>query len=143
MYSDDFDVKEKAKVGDNNADESNGEFINGLKNLSLGNGKDEICYEGTFIRFNIHLLTGMEQEGENSTAKKSSTEATSEVDDDTVSWELKWSQNETAEVHGPHTTEQMQAWAKEGYFKSGAWVRRNGQQGQFYSAARVDFELYL
>lgn len=64
-------------------------------------------------------------------------------EDEVVTWELKWSQNEDAEVNGPHTTEQMQAWSKEGYFKSGAWVRRTGQQGQFYSAARVDFELYL
>lgn len=37
----------------------------------------------------------------------------------------------------------MNAWAREGYFKSGAWVRRTGQNNQFYDAARVDFELYL
>ncbi|XP_020292835.1 CD2 antigen cytoplasmic tail-binding protein 2 homolog [Pseudomyrmex gracilis] len=60
-----------------------------------------------------------------------------------VTWELKWSQNEDAEIYGPHTSEQMQAWSKEGYFKNGAWVRRTGQQNQFYNAARVDFELYL
>lgn len=74
------------------------------------------------------------------TETKKSEEAEEE---ERVTWELKWSQNSDAEVNGPHTTEQMQAWAKEGYFKSGAWVRRSGQQGQFYSAARVDFELYL
>lgn len=62
---------------------------------------------------------------------------------DEVMWEFKWSQNETAEIYGPHTTEQMYAWAKEGYFKNGAWVRRTGQNSQFYNAARVDFELYL
>lgn len=60
-----------------------------------------------------------------------------------VTWDLKWSQDENAEVHGPHTSQQMHAWAKEGYFKKDAWVRRTGQQNQFYSAARVDFELYL
>lgn len=60
-----------------------------------------------------------------------------------IMWELKWSQDENAEIHGPHTSEQMHAWAKEGYFKSGAWVRRRGQNNQFYNAARVDFELYL
>ncbi|XP_043787766.1 CD2 antigen cytoplasmic tail-binding protein 2 homolog [Apis laboriosa] len=60
-----------------------------------------------------------------------------------IMWELKWSQDENAEIHGPHTSEQMHAWAKEGYFKSGAWVRRKGQNNQFYNAARVDFELYL
>ncbi|XP_076161558.1 CD2 antigen cytoplasmic tail-binding protein 2 homolog holn1 [Ptiloglossa arizonensis] len=70
----------------------------------------------------------------------------SEKDDnkeDEVTWELKWSQDENAEIHGPHTSQQMQAWSKEGYFKSGAWVRRTGQNNQFYNAARVDFELYL
>ncbi|XP_034936831.1 CD2 antigen cytoplasmic tail-binding protein 2 homolog [Chelonus insularis] len=60
-----------------------------------------------------------------------------------VKWELKWSQNDDAEINGPHTTEQMFSWAKEGYFKSGAWVRRAGQAGEFYSASRIDFELYL
>ncbi|XP_012233577.1 CD2 antigen cytoplasmic tail-binding protein 2 homolog [Linepithema humile] len=63
--------------------------------------------------------------------------------EESVTWDLKWSQNENAEVHGPYSTQQMQAWAKEGYFKVGAWVRRTGQQNQFYNSARVDFELYL
>ncbi|KAK1133639.1 hypothetical protein K0M31_011434 [Melipona bicolor] len=66
-----------------------------------------------------------------------------ESNEEEVTWELKWSQDENAEVYGPHTSEQMHVWAKEGYFKSGAWVRRTGQNNQFYNAARVDFELYL
>lgn len=72
------------------------------------------------------------------------------IDDDTkasdievVTWELKWSENDNAEISGPHTTEQMHAWSSEGYFKKGAWVRRTGQEGRFYSALRVDFELYI
>lgn len=76
-------------------------------------------------------------------AESSKTEEKIDINDAEVTWELKWSQNENAEIHGPHTTEQMQAWSKEGYFKTGAWVRRTGQKGQFYSAVRVDFELYL
>lgn len=60
-----------------------------------------------------------------------------------TSWELKWSQNDDAEVNGPHTTEQMFAWANEGYFKDKGWVRRTGQNGQFYTASRVDFEIYM
>ncbi|XP_011702039.1 PREDICTED: CD2 antigen cytoplasmic tail-binding protein 2 homolog isoform X1 [Wasmannia auropunctata] len=63
--------------------------------------------------------------------------------EENVTWDLKWSQNDNAEIHGPHTSQQMHAWAKEGYFKKGAWVRRTGQQNQFYNASRVDFELYL
>ncbi|XP_003491524.1 CD2 antigen cytoplasmic tail-binding protein 2 homolog [Bombus vosnesenskii] len=94
MYADDFDVKEKAKLDEN---ESN--------NKGIDNSEAEEAKE--------------------------------------VTWELKWSQDENAEVYGPHTSEQMNAWAREGYFKSGAWVRRTGQNNQFYDAARVDFELYL
>lgn len=30
-----------------------------------------------------------------------------------------------------------------GYFEAGVWVRRVGQEGDFYSSRRVDFELYL
>ncbi|CAD6238500.1 GSCOCG00008461001-RA-CDS [Cotesia congregata] len=63
--------------------------------------------------------------------------------DDEVKWELKWSQNDDDKVNGPYTSEQMHTWANEGKFKKGAWVRRVGQAGQFYSAARLDFELYL
>ena len=66
-----------------------------------------------------------------------------EAKEEEVTWELKWLQDENAEIHGPHTTQQMHEWAKEGYFKSGAWVRRTGETNQFYNAARVDFELYL
>ncbi|KAL6448519.1 hypothetical protein ACFW04_000425 [Cataglyphis niger] len=75
------------------------------------------------------------------TEATSAEESTSLAED--ITWDLKWSQNEDAEIHGPHTTQQMHAWAKEGYFKKGAWVRRTGQQSQFYNAGRIDFELYL
>lgn len=75
------------------------------------------------------------------TSNLGSSKDDSEVNE--VMWELKWSQDENAEVHGPHTSQEMYGWAKEGYFKTGAWVRRIGQQNPFYSAARVDFELYL
>ncbi|XP_011868035.1 PREDICTED: CD2 antigen cytoplasmic tail-binding protein 2 homolog [Vollenhovia emeryi] len=97
MYSDDFDKKEKAKLGD------------------ADSGK---------------------------TAEATEAEETTSLEEN-VTWDLKWSQDENAEVNGPHTSQQMHAWAKEGYFKKGAWVRRTGQQNQFYNAARVDFELYL
>ncbi|XP_018317886.1 CD2 antigen cytoplasmic tail-binding protein 2 homolog isoform X2 [Mycetomoellerius zeteki] len=76
------------------------------------------------------------------TAETSNTEENTLLEED-VTWDLKWSQDENAEIHGPHTSQQMHAWAQEGYFKKGAWVRRTGQQNQFYNAARVDFELYL
>lgn len=62
---------------------------------------------------------------------------------ETVQWEFKWENEEKAEIHGPHSTEEMQDWVNQGYFESGVWVRRVGQAGDFYSSRRVDFELYL
>ena len=64
-------------------------------------------------------------------------------DEESVTWELKWSQIEGAEVSGPYKTEKMLSWSKQGHFKKGAWVRRTGQAGDFYSATRIDFDLYL
>lgn len=58
-------------------------------------------------------------------------------------WEFKWSQGDDIEVHGPHNTDQMQQWVKEGYFKTGVWVRKCGIEGPFYTSNRIDFELYL
>lgn len=75
-------------------------------------------------------------------AETTSEDKTSDLEEN-VTWDLKWSQDENAEIHGPYSSQQMHAWAKEGYFKMGAWVRRTGQQNQFYNGARVDFELYL
>ena len=58
-------------------------------------------------------------------------------------WEFKWENKEDAEVHGPHSTSEMQSWTESSYFESGIWVRRVGQQSDFHSSKRVDFELYL
>jgi hypothetical protein len=59
-----------------------------------------------------------------------------------VMWEFKWEEKST-DIHGPHTTSQMQAWVDQGYFKRPVLVRKCGTDGQFYNSARVDFELYL
>lgn len=59
-----------------------------------------------------------------------------------VMWEFKWNQ-EDSEVHGPFTSVQMQQWVSEGYFKDGVFVKKCGQDSQFNSSNRIDFELYL
>ncbi|XP_047020485.1 CD2 antigen cytoplasmic tail-binding protein 2 homolog [Helicoverpa zea] len=59
-----------------------------------------------------------------------------------VKWEFKWNQNDE-DTSGPHSTEQMQKWSSEGYFKTGVWVRKQGEDSQFYTSNRIDFELYL
>lgn len=58
-----------------------------------------------------------------------------------VMWEFKWNKDDE-KIEGPNTSEQMQKWVEDGYFKNPVWVRRSGQE-QFYSSARIDFELYI
>lgn len=76
--------------------------------------------------------------GDNSSAEEKPVE---------LAWEFKWSKD-SDEVHGPHSTEQMQKWVESGHFKRDSsagevWVRKCGQDGPFYSSRRVEFELYL
>ncbi|KAJ0182489.1 hypothetical protein K1T71_001858 [Dendrolimus kikuchii] len=67
----------------------------------------------------------------------------SDNEDKEVKWEFKWSQDNSAEISGPHTTMQMHKWLTEGHFKTGVWVRKHGEDSQFYSSNRIDFELYM
>uniref|UniRef100_A0A182WF89 GYF domain-containing protein n=1 Tax=Anopheles minimus TaxID=112268 RepID=A0A182WF89_9DIPT len=58
-------------------------------------------------------------------------------------WEYKEQQDDET-VLGPYTTEQMQKFADDGRFTSGAFVRKvDSNDARFYSAARIDFDLYL
>ncbi|KAJ9587542.1 hypothetical protein L9F63_028205 [Diploptera punctata] len=59
-----------------------------------------------------------------------------------VMWEFKWEES-SSDIHGPHSSSQMQSWVEQGYFKSSVLVRKCGSEGQFYNSARVDFELYM
>lgn len=67
----------------------------------------------------------------------------SENETQELKWEFKWNQDDDTEVSGPHSTEQMNKWASEGHFKTGVWVRKHGEDSQFYSSNRIDFELYM
>lgn len=58
-----------------------------------------------------------------------------------ITWEFKWNENDE-KIHGPHSTQQMQHWVEEGYFKDGVWCRKVGQEGSFYTSKRIDFEIY-
>lgn len=57
-------------------------------------------------------------------------------------WEFKWDQNKD-DIQGPFDTKQMLKWSSEGYFKTGVWVRKCGEESNFYTSNRIDFELYL
>lgn len=87
-----------------------------------------------------------EKQNLGSGSKTDNDEAAKESDDDKpkeVKWEFKRSQDNSAEISGPHSTDQMQKWVSEGFFKTGVWVRKHGEDSQFYSSNRIDFELYL
>ncbi|XP_076852178.1 CD2 antigen cytoplasmic tail-binding protein 2 [Brachyhypopomus gauderio] len=60
-----------------------------------------------------------------------------------VMWEYKWENKENSELYGPFSSQQMQEWVEQGYFKDGVYCRRIDQEGaQFYNSKRLDFELY-
>ncbi|XP_055845315.1 CD2 antigen cytoplasmic tail-binding protein 2 homolog [Episyrphus balteatus] len=69
-------------------------------------------------------------------------EQTAVPDVEETTWEYKWKESDT-EVHGPFSTQQMQAWVDEKYFKKPILVRKYGTGEGFYSSSRIDFELYL
>ncbi|XP_060526791.1 CD2 antigen cytoplasmic tail-binding protein 2 homolog [Cylas formicarius] len=59
--------------------------------------------------------------------------------------ELLWEFKSTAQdndISGPYNTAQMIKWQKENYFKPGTMVRKYGEDSNFYSLSRIDFELY-
>ena len=77
------------------------------------------------------------------TEGKETAESTEQTSTDQVQWHFKWENKDTAEVHGPHSSQEMQQWVDQGYFDPGVWVRRVDQSGDFYSSKRIDFEIYL
>lgn len=72
---------------------------------------------------------------------------TSEKEDDEpntndIKWEFKWKQTDE-EIQGPYSTEKMLNWSTGDYFKDGVYVRKVGENTNFYSSNRIDFDLYL
>ncbi|KAJ3600507.1 hypothetical protein NHX12_031488 [Muraenolepis orangiensis] len=60
-----------------------------------------------------------------------------------VMWEYKWENVDGSELYGPFSSQQMQDWVDEDYFKDGVYCRKLDQEGsQFYNSKRLDFELY-
>uniref|UniRef100_A0A2M4BRI3 Putative cd2 antigen cytoplasmic tail-binding protein 2 n=1 Tax=Anopheles marajoara TaxID=58244 RepID=A0A2M4BRI3_9DIPT len=115
MYADDFDTREKNKLDGASAD---------------GSGQQA-------------KSTDEEKATSKSTATDDAEGEEGEKHETRLMWEYK-EQQDAETVHGPYTTEQMQTYADEGRFSSGAFVRKVGtDDGRFYSAARIDFDLYL
>ncbi|KAG9342902.1 hypothetical protein JZ751_015118 [Albula glossodonta] len=59
---------------------------------------------------------------------------------DEVMWEYKWENNESSELYGPFSSQQMQDWVDEGYFKDGVYCRKIGQEDMMAAGKRVQSE---
>lgn len=59
-----------------------------------------------------------------------------------VRWEFRWEESEDAEIHGPHTSQEMLDWQESGFFAKGVFVRKAGSKQEFRDGKRIDFELY-
>ncbi|KAL1242075.1 CD2 antigen cytoplasmic tail-binding protein [Trichinella spiralis] len=114
-----------------------------LVNLLVSDGLFEV-YGYTYEKFNFELKNVDESQlYKNEIAAKRARKSESE-DDTGVQWEFKWTDDESAPVYGPHSTQQMLNWTKDGYFKNGVMVRRYDEpNARFYSSKRIDFELYM
>jgi CD2 antigen cytoplasmic tail-binding protein 2 len=67
----------------------------------------------------------------------------SKVDEEPqLMWEYKLTQDENEKLIGPFSTLEMQKKVDNGDFKDNVFVRKVGESN-FYSSARVDFDLYL
>jgi CD2 antigen cytoplasmic tail-binding protein 2 len=119
MYADDFDEKEKARI----EKQAEARQEKGGEATSRTSGKPEIGTATKNGNVEISSSSGQDESAE-------------------VMWEFKWNEKST-DIHGPHTTSQMQAWVDQGYFKNPVLVRKCGTDGQFYNSSRVDFELYM
>ncbi|XP_023160803.1 CD2 antigen cytoplasmic tail-binding protein 2 homolog [Drosophila hydei] len=81
------------------------------------------------------------EEKESKLLKDSQKEA-NEPSTNELKWEFKWKQTDD-EIQGPYSTEKMFNWSQGDYFKTGVYVRKVGENSNFYSSNRIDFDLYL
>ncbi|CAD0194833.1 unnamed protein product [Chrysodeixis includens] len=125
------------KLGNMDIYQETYEKINSYVNKHDKNKEDADLdmYADDFDQKEKNVLENPKAEGETSGAKD-------EEEQPVVKWEFKWNQNDE-DISGPHTTEQMQKWSTDGHFKTGVWVRKHGEDSQFYTSNRIDFELYL
>jgi CD2 antigen cytoplasmic tail-binding protein 2 len=76
------------------------------------------------------------------TEEKPTEPAAESIDlDSEVSWEFRWENEESAEIHGPHSSTEMLKWQESGFFDKGVFVRKFGTK-EFFDGKRIDFDLY-
>ncbi|XP_051988394.1 CD2 antigen cytoplasmic tail-binding protein 2 [Xyrauchen texanus] len=155
--------REEEKEETPNRDADKLDKLTALADRLVGIGEFEI-YQKTYEKL-AYKLKGMKQ-GKTAKIKGDSEEEDDELDmfgdkfderhsvekdedkdndrvTDEVMWEYKWDNEENSELYGPFSSQQMQEWVDEGYFKDGVYCRKVDQEGApFYNSKRIDFELY-
>jgi CD2 antigen cytoplasmic tail-binding protein 2 len=80
--------------------------------------------------------------------EKNGEQSEAPVDENKIFWEYKVNQ-ETEEILGPFSSEQMQQKVESGEFKQSVFVRKviknrcEQDDAKFYSSSRMDFDLYI
>ncbi|XP_065087662.1 CD2 antigen cytoplasmic tail-binding protein 2 homolog isoform X2 [Ochlerotatus camptorhynchus] len=120
------------------------EMIQKKVNNSKSAPTDDLdMYADDFDNKEKSKLKDDDPKGSSSDDKPSTSTSQQEEGKKILMWEYK-EQQDAEKIHGPYTTEQMQQYADEGRFSSGAFARKvDSNDSRFYSAARIDFDLYL
>ncbi|KAL0993292.1 hypothetical protein UPYG_G00105760 [Umbra pygmaea] len=105
-------------------------YILKVKSRSLSGGKSKV---GEDEEEEDELDMFADKIDEKHGVKASDKDMADETVSDEVMWEYKWDTEENSELYGPFSSQQMQGWVDEGYFKDGVYCRRirqgNTQQG--------------
>ncbi|XP_062342402.1 CD2 antigen cytoplasmic tail-binding protein 2 [Osmerus eperlanus] len=156
------EIDDKLEVANRDAEKL--DRLTALADRLVGSGMFEI-YQQTYEKL-AYILKGMNKKSQKRATlegseeedeldmfadkideKRSSRSQDKEEEDekmsDEVMWEYKWENKDNSELYGPFTSQQMQDWVDEGYFKDGVYCRKVDDGGsQFYNSKRLDFELY-
>lgn len=63
--------------------------------------------------------------------------------EDEVMWEYRWQNEDSADIHGPHSSSEMLKWQENGFFDKGVFVRKTTGSREFLDGKRIDFDLYI
>jgi len=104
-------------------------------------------YTDTYEKLKFKIKTLEEEDDEDMFAddfdvKKTQNKSKETSETSEIKWEYKWSKNEET-VYGPFPTKQMMEWKSSGMFAGEVVCRKISGSSEFYTVARVDFDLYL
>lgn len=109
-----------------------------IKTLSCGSSKSSgdtglDMYADDFTEREVTTKTQTTHTAKNDDASK---------EEKHIFWEFKWKQDDN-ELNGPYKTTEMLEMSKNGKLGNGVYVRKVGENTNFYTSNRIDFDLYL